>query len=259
MAEALRCLSDVIHVGESMKVDVYSMMKNEIHILPYFLRHYEEFADRIFVWDAGSDDGTLEMLQAHPKVIILPLEYKILDDDYARFNLWTQYKIHSRGQADWVMCVDADEFLYHPRMRRRLRQLSGIDLCYMRGYMMIADGFPQYQGKITDIIKKGLRDRTMDKPVLFRPHMDVLFQGGRHRTFSVDNSLEPGKFQKSWRAKIMLLHYRYFGLDYFMDRLKRNCDRMEKPYKEVWRCPDRSIGSLREWYINHVDEAAPII
>jgi len=42
---------------------------------PVLLRHYETVAERIFVWDDQSDDGTTEMLKAHPLVTLLPLKH----------------------------------------------------------------------------------------------------------------------------------------------------------------------------------------
>lgn len=44
-----------------MKIDVFSIMRNEEDLLPYFLRHYETFADRIFIFD--SKDNFLKRAQ----------------------------------------------------------------------------------------------------------------------------------------------------------------------------------------------------
>ena len=38
-----------------MKIHIYTPTWNEEKILPYFLRHYEQFAERIFIFDGGSD------------------------------------------------------------------------------------------------------------------------------------------------------------------------------------------------------------
>ncbi len=139
----------------SVKVDVYSIMRNEIKILPYFLRHYETFADRIFVWDDGSDDGTREILDAHPKVNVLPLNLGRADDVYFVNHLWPQYKEISRGYADWVMCVDADEFIYHPNLMEKLEELGskGVKRICCRGFTMYHPKFPTTTGQIYDEIK----------------------------------------------------------------------------------------------------------
>jgi glycosyltransferase involved in cell wall biosynthesis len=47
-----------------MKIHCHLLTRNEQHILPYSLRHYATFCERIFVHDMGSTDGTLEIAKS---------------------------------------------------------------------------------------------------------------------------------------------------------------------------------------------------
>src|SRR5512146_347163 len=163
-----------------LKIDVYSIMRNEIKILPYFLRHYETFAERIFVWDDHSTDGTREILEAHPKVTILPLNMDGADDVYYVRYLWPQYEEISRGYADWVLCVDADEFAYHPNIMQRLNELTarGDKRVRLEGYTVYHPVFPTTTGQIYDEIKVGWPDMWSRKTVLFTPDMHMTWKPG---------------------------------------------------------------------------------
>ena len=52
-------------------IDVYGIVRNEEFLLPYFLRHYETFAYRIFICDDHTTDRTREIAKTHAKVSLL--------------------------------------------------------------------------------------------------------------------------------------------------------------------------------------------
>lgn len=247
-----------------MLIDVYSVMNNERVLLPYWLRHYETFADRIFVWDDQSDDGTREMLEAHPLVKLLPLDRYGDDDPYWIKDLFPQYETYSRGQADWVIITDADEFIYHPRMREVLEQetAKGTQVIWCKGYAMIADTPPSGNGYIYEEIKQGLPDRLESKWTIFDPAEKVRFRKGRH-----GGLLEGGQLKTNADTGIKLFHYRYLGEQFFIERDKRNAARLEKVIKigyqydpkKIRTLPDRSRGVALEWYAAHKAEAVNVV
>jgi glycosyltransferase involved in cell wall biosynthesis len=256
-----------------VKIDLYSKIKDEIQLLPYFLRHYEAIADRIFVWDDGSTDGTLEMLKAHPKVTLLDLPVHGLEDTYASYHLFPIYKELSRGKADWVMQVDIDEFIYHPDILARLEEFKRdlFDIVTLVGYMMVAESFPQTDKQLWDVVTHGLRDRTMDKPVIFNPEIDIVFMGGRHR---IASAAGPGgrPIVMRWKSKVKLLHYRYFGYEYFRERTRRNCEEHFKsgsawgrevawPFDEnhPWRMPDGRTGTFPKYFADNLDKVEQVV
>lgn len=214
----------------SAELHVYSIMRNEARILPYFLRHYESVASRIFVFDDNSDDGSFDLLSSHPKVIILSMRQPWLrttyttgiDDRYFR-NLYDgQYRQFTRDKNVWVACVDADEFVYHPSLLELLAHADNVDVIQPAGYFMVAPSFPTTNGQIYDEIDLGIPDFWSSKPCLFRSSTDIHFRLGRHGLLDSESCTV-------WEdSGVRLLHYRHLGLDYATSRDARNCTRMSE-------------------------------
>lgn len=240
-----------------LKIDVYSIMRNEIEMVQYFLRHYEVFADRIFVWDDGSNDGTREILEAHPKVKLLPLNMDGADDVYYVKYLWPQYEEISRGYADWVICVDADEFVYHPNFIQRLNELTerGDKRIRLEGYTMYHPTFPITTGQIYEEVKVGWPDKWSQKTVLFTPNMHMTWGPGRHQCVPTRH------IPTTKNSGIHLLHFRYLSPEYFLSRNKRNCESLKIRFKEEKRynLPDGTRGVPYVWYEENKDKVIRLV
>ena len=98
-----------------MTIDVISMWYNEAFLAPLFFDHYR-FADRILLLlDRDTTDGTrreiaLAQSAAKPKIEVLEVgSGDGMDDVYKRDVLNEAYR---RSRADWVIMVDADEFVF---------------------------------------------------------------------------------------------------------------------------------------------------
>jgi hypothetical protein len=132
-----------------MRVHVYAMSWNEERFLPYFLRHYA-FAERITIFDNMSDDRSLEIIGGFGNAVVEPLDTggelrdTVLRD--VKNNGWKK----SRGQADWVICVDVDELLWHPQLLDQLAAFRsrGITVPIPIGYEMVSQSFPTTSGQV---------------------------------------------------------------------------------------------------------------
>jgi len=247
-----------------MKVDLYSVMNNEIELLPYWLRHYENIADRIFVWDDQSNDGTHEMLSNHPLVTFLPIEKYGDDNIHWVTKLFPQYEQHSRGVSDWVIVADADEFIYHPHLRVVLdaERIKGTQAIWCKGYTMISNHLPTGSGQIYDEIKAGLPDQLENKWTIHSPEIKWRFRKGRH-----GGPLCGGDVITNAYTDIKLLHYRYLGREYFEAKDRRNAERLEMVVnigyqydpKKIRRLPSGSRGVALDWYEKHKDKAVDVI
>lgn len=192
-------------------------------MMPFFLQHYCQFADRVVVWDEQSFDETREIIRSFPNTTILDWPYKGLDDE--RFieavNGW--YKM-ARGQADWVMWPDIDEILYHPDPLEALSKADG-DMVFAQGFAMISNnGMPQIGTKITDSHRTGIPQSNYDKWIIWRPEIDVQHTIGRH---TYGNNWPRCSGKRATTPTFRLLHYHYFGVQYTKHRNQRNYARAQ--------------------------------
>src|SRR6187551_2085086 len=114
-----------------MRVHVYAPTFNEEKILPYFLRHYSTFAERLIFIDNGSTDRSREIISAAPSAVLKSLDTNNKMEESALRDIRNHAWKESRGQADFVVIADADEFVWHPNMRGYLEELKriGVTLC----------------------------------------------------------------------------------------------------------------------------------
>ena len=208
-----------------MRVDLYTILRNEEKILPYYLRHYSQFVDKIFVFDDDSTDRTKEILSQNSKVTILKPEMHGIDDHYFRSLYATAFRTRSKGAADWVICVDADEIIYHPDILSILQKCKneGFSIIKCEGWTMFSDSFPQNGDQIYDEIKTGVPDVWQGKPVILSPEINIKFHYGRHNVYLLEEGLRIAE-----STGIKLLHYRYLGDQYCEERHLNNTERLSE-------------------------------
>lgn len=168
-----------------MTVHLYAACWNEIDMLDFFFRHYDPWVDRYFIFDDGSDDGSIERLQRHPKVTLGRLERTHPDSlILSLLDLYNQGWKASRGEADWVVVVNVDEHLHHPDMPDYLRRcrLERVTAVPALGYQMVAPRLPA-DGTLAGQCMRGVPWANMSKLALFAPDAiaDIVYRPGRHR------------------------------------------------------------------------------
>lgn len=212
-----------------MRVHCYCICRNEEFVMPYFLRHYSTFCDRITVYDDQSTDRTREIVRAHPSAVLVDYPYSTGLDDLAFLELYTRSFRDDRGVADWSICVDADEFAYLPNMRSELeRALSlGWDCVWSTGYVMVHPTLPTTSGQIYDEAYNGVRSGNYNKTVIVSPHSSLTWTPGRHHVHLNGSSRHS--------LGVKLLHYRYLSEDYTRVRTQTNLDRIRMSTEENQR------------------------
>lgn len=196
-----------------MIVHVYTMVHNEEALMPYFMRHYGRFAQQITVLDNESSDRTAAIAR-DAGAVVFPVDtggqhrVSVLQ----RVMNW-RYK-ESRGKADWVICAEGDEFLWHPDLPGLLDRYSkeGVTLPKVTGFDMVAAAPPQGSGQVYEELKHGFPNIMFGKRAIFHPSIDIRFDPGGHKAFPT------GPVVESVAEDIKLLHYRYLGEEYFVKR-----------------------------------------
>ena len=186
-------------------------------MLPYFFQHYDGIVDKYFVFDTGSKDRSLEILQSHSRVqlsICPPEGASFVEENTARQNeCWKQ----SRGVADWVIITAIDEHLYHSDLRGYLKRCRdhNVTLIQAEGYEMVSDEFPRDGGPLYKSIKRGMRSaQWFDKVQAFNPDRieAINYDVGRHNAYPAGEVITPEM------TEVKLLHYKFLGLDYVIPR-----------------------------------------
>lgn len=118
-----------------MKIWAVSMVKNEKDIIESFCRYTLRYCDGLLIRDDNSLDNTKEIIKQlmQEGLQIILFETPILSDtsDFGRykfriFNELTRQAFEER-EADWVLPLDADEFLFCPDYSSPRAELERMD------------------------------------------------------------------------------------------------------------------------------------
>lgn len=97
-----------------MRIATISKIKNEADIIESFVRYHGEIVDDIFLIENGSTDGTLSILQALKEEGYPITIFDEADTEFDELKFINKYAdiVLGSGQIDWLIPIDADEFLY---------------------------------------------------------------------------------------------------------------------------------------------------
>jgi hypothetical protein len=183
-------------------------------MLPFFFRHYDDIVDRYFVFDNGSTDGSIALLENHERVEIS--HFDVSGDSFTEEEQRLGDTMWRNSDADWVIITDIDEHLYHPNLTDYLRRCTDAGVTAIRsiGYEMVSDSFPSGTQPLFELVTIGTRSSGHDRLCIFNPReiTETNFGPGRHEA-------EPAGLVV-WPAypEVLLLHFKQLGVDYLIAR-----------------------------------------
>lgn len=199
-------------------VHLYVLCWNEEKLLPHFLKHYKNVVDKFFVYDNESTDNTIKILNNESNVSIISVQTNntIRDDSYYKIKNFEWKK--SIGVADIVIVVDMDEFLYTENMEQFFIDFHNSSATIIKpiGYDMIKLDFDITKSEyVVNDIKYGTLNNIFHKTVAFKPSFitDINYGVGAHYS-------QPRGVVKFFDQESKLLHYKYLGLNYFLERME---------------------------------------
>ena len=191
-------------------IHLYCLCWNDGRMLPHLFRHYDNVVDKYFVFDNGSTDGSLALLQNHGRVEVS--HFDVPGDSFVEEERRLSDTMWQSSDADWVIIIDIDEHIYHPNLAQYLQRCTdqGITAIRSIGYDMVSDSFPSGEQPLYETVTIGVRTTHFDKLCIFSPHdlTATNFAPGKHEAAPTGRVVWPAY------REILMLHYKYLGVDY---------------------------------------------
>ena len=205
-----------------MTVDLYTLSYNEMRIAPFVVQYWKRFVRKAYIFDNGSDDGTIEYLSQFPFIEMGHFDSEGLDDAInvrIKNSVWK----NSVGTADFVVVCDFDECLYSKDLFGELQYMkdNGMSMCKPIEYMLLGREFPKYDGErfSHEIMNSGYRGDS--KIILLDPNLieETNWLPGCH-------VCHPKGIVKMYDGdKIFTMHHSEMSPDYCLDKFRRRRNR----------------------------------
>lgn len=246
-----------------MKIHAYSICWNEEVLLPFYLRHYEQFCEKIIIYDNMSTDKSRYIINNHPLCELRDFNThnEINENIFLEIknNCWKECR--NKG-IDYVIVSDIDEFLHSKNLISFLKNNKKFSVFRPAGFEMFANKFQQNEYQLYDQIKKGLFSSKFCKKIIFSPDRirEINFKPGAHSNrkilfnheFKLFNFLINQNVSKSVRkvifkffsplwyfdrkpaeeSELKLLHFKYIDKEYLMKRHEIYSKRLSQINKE---------------------------
>jgi glycosyltransferase involved in cell wall biosynthesis len=203
-----------------MRIHAHILAWNEADIIPFTIKHYQKFCDKITVHDNYSDDGTPDIARSMGcNVREFGIRGVLDDKEYLRIK-----NLAWKGStADFVIMVDCDEILWHPNMHGHLiaEQMRGTTVFNTFGVNIYANKLPVNDW--TELME-GVPNSDFSKKAMFSPNISsIWYEYGAHRA-------DPRGHVIYSDNKMFLLHYRNAG---GVDRLVKRHELYRKRLSKI--------------------------
>ena len=224
-----------------MEIEVYIMARNEAKMIPYLVRHYSQFAKLIFL-EGNSSDNTIDLAISFGATVY---HYDMPDELDDQKHIEIKNTCWKDSKADWVMIIDADEFIYHPDLIKILSETKAT-IIQPSFHNMFSDKFPSTPGQIYDEVKMGTEDGGIwhSKPIIFKPGeiKEINLHPGSHYASPV------GNVNLVYDTGIKILHMRFLGREYVYEHYYLNSYRNSEANRS------KGYGVQYDWGPEEIDK-----
>lgn len=237
-----------------MRIEAHLIHWQEKDIMPFVIRHYQEFCDKIFIYDNHSKDGSTE-LAVSMGCEVIPFGNQWFDDAE---NMKVKNECWKGSKADWVVVADFDEVLFYQygnlRENLKLLNMCGVSIPLTIGWQIMCDEMPQ-EGLLE--ITNGYEFENYSKSIIFNPQRirEMNYNPGAHRC-------NPMGYVIYSECELHVLHYKHIGgVQRTIDRYKTYQKRMSpNNRKNGWGIHyNRTPASLRQEWDERMAKSKPLI
>lgn len=244
-----------------MKISVISRWVNEEFLAPFFLSHYQ-FADEIIVYlDTATTDHSAGIIQKYRKTELrFTTSPGGLND---RFLVDLINNAVARLDSDWVIAVDADEFIFDAKEFRNPRTLiesADGNLIYAHFWQIYRNRLDAplnpnepaiFQRRYGDPNRTEGINAMYKKPIIIRPSTGIRWEPGHH-TFEKNDAITVSS------TILDGAHWTMAELNNAIERrIKGRRDRFSRENRRrKWggRWFDITENDLRREYEKHIDD-----
>lgn len=222
--------------------------KNHIDIAPFIIDYWKKIKEQIhldaYVFDNGSDDGSLENFAKYDWIHVTDISQytggKLNDilNVTIKNSVWKQFK----ANYDYVICCDFDECPYCEDWDSVLTKLDELNasLIYPKHCNMIDDEFKKYEeGKLyhelnpycEDLNKKGIVElRRTNRCYIINPKTveDINYLPGQEFCYPIAENMTP-----YYVNNIYMFHLHYIGNVYATKINEQNMKEMDSDNKKM--------------------------
>jgi hypothetical protein len=190
-----------------VRIETFAVCHNEERMLPYFLRHYQQYGV-VTIFDNESTDRSIEIIENSDAIY-----FSFNSGGEFREDILTSIRntCWKESTADWVIITDIDEFVYHRDLEYVLRK-SKATVLLPRMFNMYSDTFPDTPRQIYDQVKYGTEFNS--KMCIFRPSeiTEMNYEAGCHF------ANPEGNFILDFKTPVINLHFKNMGQEYVNER-----------------------------------------
>jgi len=243
-----------------MKIIIVSMWYNEAFLAPFFLGHYD-YADEIrIIIDSDTDDDTRQICSKYRNVKMEEFKYPDMYD--CRLHVEKINEVISCLDCDWIIVVDADEFIFPETfeyakefLARQKDNLLYAKMWHVYRHRTESDLDPTkpaiWQRRHGDSSPKKNYEKLYNKPIIVRPEAKVAWKLGFH-------SYHKNNLIRIASEKFIGTHWKMADVNMAIEsRIKNRRERQSKRNLEChWGRQDHKVTEkdIREECNRHLDD-----